>query len=166
MKKCNENLSSIKLVGITARANNDSIFKQDVTVNKVAETVYKYFHNGISEKISNRVKPGVTYCVYTDYESDYKGEYTYFIGEQVSSFEGIDNELSSLTIPAQSYIKFTNDAGPMPDVCVDLWKNIWKMSDHQLGGERAYIADFEVYDERAHDHQNVELDIYIGIKQK
>lgn len=166
MKKCNENLSSIKLVGITARANNDSIFKQDVTVNKVAETVYKYFHNAIAEKISNREKPGVTYCVYTDYESDYKGEYTYFIGEQVSSFEGIDNELSSLTIPAQSYIKFTNHAGPMPDVCVDLWKNIWEMSDRQLGGGRAYIADFEVYDERAYDHQNVELDIYIGIKQK
>lgn len=34
----------------------------------------------------------------------------------------------------------------------------------QLGGERSYIADFEVYDERASDHLNVVLDIYIGIK--
>ena len=32
-----------------------------------------------------------------------------------------------------------------------------------IGCERAYIADFEVYDERSHDHNNVTLDIYIGI---
>ena len=33
-----------------------------------------------------------------------------------------------------------------------------------MGGERSYIADFELYDERSHDYSNAVLDIYIGIK--
>ena len=53
----------------------------------------------------------------------------------------------------------------MPKVCIDMWQNIWKMNEHDLGGERSYIADFEVYDERSHDHNNVILDIYIGIRK-
>ena len=64
----------------------------------------------------------------------------------------------------QQYAKFTNLPGPMPSVCIDMWQNIWKMKASELGGERAYIADFEVYDERSVDHNNVVLDIYIGIK--
>jgi predicted transcriptional regulator YdeE len=37
------------------------------------------------------------------------------------------------------------------------------MNASDLGGKRAYIADFEVYDERSNDHNNVTLDIYIEI---
>jgi predicted transcriptional regulator YdeE len=32
-----------------------------------------------------------------------------------------------------------------------------------FGGKRAYIADFEVYDERSRDPDNTIVDIYIGI---
>ena len=53
----------------------------------------------------------------------------------------------------------------MPVVCIDMWKNIWKMSALDLGGAKAYIADFEVYDQRSSDHNNAILDIYIGIKK-
>lgn len=45
-----------------------------------------------------------------------------------------------------------------------MWKNIWTFNASQFGGERAYIADFEIYSERSKDHQNVVLDIFIGIK--
>jgi predicted transcriptional regulator YdeE len=51
--------------------------------------------------------------------------------------------------------------------CVDnfkLFQQIWKMSANDFGGERTYIADFEIYDQRASDPTNVILDIYIGIK--
>ena len=49
------------------------------------------------------------------------------------------------------------------DVIVNAWKEIWEMSSKQLGGHRSYKADFEIYDERAADHQNIVLDLYIGI---
>lgn len=53
----------------------------------------------------------------------------------------------------------------MPDVIVNSWKEIWKMSSDDLGGERAYRSDFEIYDERAQDHNNIVVDIYIGLKK-
>jgi predicted transcriptional regulator YdeE len=158
-------LTELKLVGITTRTNNAQIFERDPSTNKIAATVQKYFHNGLSEKIKYRKNPVTTFCVYTNYESDVNGDYTYFIGEEVSSFEDIAKEFETLTIPVQNYAKFTNQPGPMPSVCIDMWQNIWKMNASDLGGERAYIADFEVYDERSVDHNKVTLDIYIGIKK-
>jgi predicted transcriptional regulator YdeE len=45
------------------------------------------------------------------------------------------------------------------------WLQIWSQEDkHQLGGQRAYRADFEVYDKRAADPQNSQVDVYVGIK--
>lgn len=164
MQKVTTTLPEIKLVGITTRTSNASLFEQDPSTNAVAATVQKYFHNGLSEKISDRTKPGTTYCIYTQYETDENGEYTYFIGEAVNGFETIPDTFETLTIPAQTYAKFTNASGPMPAVCIEMWQNIWKMNASDLGGKRAYIADFEVYDERSHDHNNVILDIYIGIQ--
>jgi len=164
MKQTASVLTELMLVGVTTRTNNTQIFEQDPSVNKIAATVQKYFHGGLSSKIANRKNPGTTFCVYTHYESDMNGDYTYFIGEEVTSFHEIGDDFKTLIIPAQSYAKFTNQPGPMPLVCIDMWKSIWKMEAEELGGERAYIADFEVYDHRSVDHNNVELDIYIGVK--
>lgn len=158
-------LGELRLVGITTRTNNAHIFEADPSANKIAATVQKYFHNGFSEKINGRKNPGTTFCVYTNYESDVNGDYTYFIGEEVVSFDQINDELEMLTIPVQNYAKFTNEPAPMPAACIDMWQDIWKMKTSDLGGERAYVADFEVYDERSSDHNNVTLDIYIGIKK-
>lgn len=157
-------LPQIELVGITCRTNNDQIFKCDPSTNIIAATVQKYFHNELFQKISHRKNPGVTYCVYTNYESDFTGDYTYFIGEAVESFDDAEPEFQKLTIPPQTYAKFTNQPGPMPNVCIEMWKSIFKMTPVDFEGKRSYIADFELYDERSADHQHVILDIYIGIK--
>jgi predicted transcriptional regulator YdeE len=131
---------------------------------KIAPTIQKYFRQAVGEEIPNRKNPGTTYCVYTDYESDFTGDYTYFIGEEVKvggdSMEGF----SSIIIPAQNYAKFTSKPGIMPEVCIDMWQNIWKMKSGELGGKRAYLADFEVYDKRALDPSKTVLDIYVGVK--
>ena len=158
-------LTELTLVGITTRTNNAQIFASDSSTNKIAATVQKYFYNGLAEKIKNRKNAGTTFCVYTNYQSDMNGDYAYFIGEEVTSFNNMDEEFEMLTIPIQNYAKFTNKSGPMPAVCIDMWQNIWKMSALDLGGKRAYIADFEVYDQRSTDHNNVILDIYIGISK-
>lgn len=164
MQKTIVQLPEKKLIGITTRTNNKQIFESDPSINKIAATVQKYFHSGLAEKIDNRKTPGTTFCVYTNYESDANGDYTYFIGEEVTSFDKIEGDFESLIIPAQQYAKFTNQPGSMPAVCIDMWKNIWKMNVTELGGKRAYISDFEIYDERSANHTNVTLDIFIGIK--
>lgn len=131
---------------------------------KISTCVQEYFHKDIAGSIHNKVNPGRTLCCYTEYESDHMGDYTYAIGEEVSSFDNVSENLTTLIIPSQAYAKFTNGPGPMPDVVVSAWQSIWKMTDNDFGGERRYSTDFEVYDERASDHSRVILDIYIGLK--
>lgn len=163
MKKAIIELPEMMLIGIRARTNNKQ--EMDPSTAKISPTVQQYFHNGLYDKIPNRTKPGVTYCVYTDYDSDANGDYTYFIGELVSNLDALPEGFTSVTIPSQHYAKFTNGPKTMPDVCIEAWQQIWQMNDSDLGGKRNYQADFELYDERASDHYNVTLDICIGISQ-
>ncbi len=162
MEKMRIELPSMQLVGLTVRTNNAA--EKDPTTAKITPIIQRYFQQGISDKIQHRVKPGVLYCVYTNYESDVNGDYTYFVGEMVNALDNVAPECETLTIPAQQYVKFTNGPDKMPDVCIKAWQNIWGMTAAELSGERAYIADFEVYDERSYDPHRAVLDIYIGIK--
>lgn len=162
MNKTIITLPEVKLVGITARTSN--ALEMNPETSKIGATMQKFFASGMQAQIFGRKNPGTTFCVYTNYESDVNGDYTYFIGEEVTSFENIDKEFETLTIPAQNYAKFTNQPGPMPTVCIDMWQAIWKMNAVDLGGVRAYIADFEVYDHRSQNPEQAVLDIYIGIE--
>jgi predicted transcriptional regulator YdeE len=162
MKKVTHKMPEIKLIGLSARTSNAAEMHKETA--KIGLTMQRFFSEEIQSKIAHSKAADRVFAVYTDYESDASGAYTYFIGKEVTSFEGLDGSLETLTIPGQSYAKFTNEPGPMPAVCIDMWQKIWKMNASDLGGERAYIADFEVYDERSSDPSKAILDIYIGIK--
>lgn len=161
MKKELINKQEIKLVGLTARTNNKN--EMNPQTPKIGALAGCFWSQNIADQISNRKNPSVTLSVYTEYDSNEHGDYTYFIGEEVSSFENVPADLQKLTIPATKYQKFTTPAGKMPEVVINAWQQIWKMSVNDFGGERAYIADFEVYDRRASDPSNALVDIYIGI---
>lgn len=163
MQKTIVEMDKIKLVGIIARTS----YAQELDKMKglIFPCVQQFFHKKLFDLIPNRKNPGVTFCAYTDYESDYKGAYTYFIGEQVTSYnDSLPVGFHSLTIASQKFAKFTTDPAPMPDVIVNAWQTIWGMTSQQLGGSRNYQTDFEVYDERAQDHQKIILDLYIGLQ--
>ncbi len=162
MKKIQVYQAEKKIVGIKTRTNNQ--LEINSLEGKIFPIVKKYFHQNIAATIPHRIHPGTTFCIYTDYESDHQGDYTYFIGEEVASFEGIPKDLETLVIPPQKYVKFTNGPAPMPDVVRKPWEEIWQMTPTELGGVRSYTSDFEIYDERSRDHQNIILDIYIGIQ--
>jgi len=150
MEQTKIQLPQIMLIGINVRTSNTS--EMDESTAKIGSTVQRYFNNELSTKIPHRIKLNTTYCVYTDYESDFNGDYTYFIGEEVNSFDDLPEGFVALTIPLQNYTKLTNGPGPMPDVCIDIWKKVWANSE--LDSRRNYIAD----------HRKVVLDIYIGIQ--
>jgi predicted transcriptional regulator YdeE len=155
--------NEILLVGQKIRTNNKT--EANILTGKIYPCVMSYFSKNLAEKIANRKNPGTTFCVYTEYESDHTGDYTYFIGEEVHACSALEEGFVSITIPAQKYAKFTTDPGPMPDVIRNAWFEIWQMSEKALGGKRNFSADFEVYDERANDptHTKIVLDVYIGI---
>ena len=162
MKKELVNKPEIKLVGLTAHTNNKN--EMNPATSKIGELASRFWSQNIAGQISNRKNPGVTLSVYTEYDSNEHGDYTYFIGEEVNGFENIPAGMKKLTIPAAKYQKFTTPVGKMPEVVILAWREIWTMSANDFGGDRAYIADFEIYDQRAIDPGNASLDIYIGLK--
>ena len=163
MEKNIEQLPEIKLVGITARTSN--VLEMDPSTAKIGATIYRFDQDGLQAKILNRKTPGKIFAVYTNYESDENGPYTYFLGEEVTFFENIAPGFETLIIPAQAYAKFTSNSGKVQEISIGMWQNIWQMGAAELGGKRTYIADFEIYDERCKDLNNAIIDIYVGIEQ-
>ena len=91
-----EQLSEIKLVGIKAFTSNAREMNPETA--KIGATMQKFFGSGMQEQIFRRKNPGTVFAVYTNYESDENGQYTYFLGEEVSDFANIDQGFETLTI--------------------------------------------------------------------
>lgn len=154
----------IKLVGIKTRTNNE-FEKKNVYEGRCFALIKKFVHEKLADKIQHRTKPATLYCCYTNYESDHTGDYDYFIGEAVDSFDDVLADFETLIIPAGNYLKITNGPAAMPNVISDVWNFVWQMKDSDFSAPRSYDVDFEVYDERAKDHQAIILDVFIGLKK-
>ena len=164
MQKKRVSLPSFRLCGIKVRTSYTK--ELDAQTSLISLCVQTYFHGQLAQALSNRVRPGVTYSAYCEYQTDYKGEYTYFIGEEVDADQDIPHGFTELIVPGQTYVRYTTDKGPMPTVVHNAWRTIWKESPADLGGARAYHVDFEVYDERAENPQATILDVYVGVVSK
>jgi predicted transcriptional regulator YdeE len=131
------NLTIIKSV----RTNN---FKDENMIQKISE-----MWKEASSVLENH--HGVTYGLYYDYESDYKGDYTLSV-----AIESSDNE-SSFKIPDTSkYEIFQVDPSDEYGI-LNTWKEIWEREEKK-DLERAYSFDFEKYD------PNGPIEIHIAIK--
>lgn len=151
------------LVGVMVPTHSET--ELDAETSKITRLATHYFEANLAEKIQHRANPSVTIAAYTDYSHDYQGKYNYFIGEEVTSEEGQDlSQFKIIKIPAGKYLKITTPKGKIPDILARAWQAIWSMSPEELGGERTYKVDFEIYDERAADLNNAEVDIYVGLE--
>ena len=58
-------------------------------------------------------------------------------------------------VPKGRYAVITSATGLAEQVVPKAWQRVWSLEDqHQLGGGRAYKADFEVYNQRSRDPKN------------
>jgi predicted transcriptional regulator YdeE len=162
MKKIIEELPEIKLVGITARTSNALEF--DPKAAQIGKTMQRFFTENLQEKIQHRKNPNKVFAVYTNYESNENGSYTYFLGQEVTAFGNQSDIFQTLVIPNQTYTKFTSNPGKIPKVVINMWQNIWQMKEADFEGKRSYISDFEVYDERSTDLNSAIVDVFVGIK--
>lgn len=162
MQNTTVSIPKMKLIGISCRTNNAN--EMNPATAQIGQKVQEYFTNNAASSVPSRLKPGITYCAYTNYASGHNGDYDFVIGEVVDESATLPEGFEQINIPAQTYRKFTTNQGAMPIICVNAWQEIWAMSPAELGGERVYHTDFEVYDHRAIDPANTVLDIYVGIR--
>jgi predicted transcriptional regulator YdeE len=149
------------IIGIEARTSNALEMKGEGVIGKQWQ---KFFQEGVQQKIANRADANI-YAAYTDYASDRNGEFSFVIGVKVSAGATVPPGMVLKKVPAGDYALITSQKGPVSEVVPEAWQQVWTLEDKsQLGGIRAYKADFEVYDSRTTDPQNSQVDLYVGLK--
>lgn len=96
MNKTIITLLEVKLVGITAHTSNSLEMNPETA--KIGATMQKFFAGDMQAQIMERKNPGTVFAVYTGYESDEHGQYTYFVGEEVNEFKNIPQGFEMVTI--------------------------------------------------------------------
>lgn len=153
-------LEGFTVIGIATRTNNAREASADGVIGKQWT---RLMQEDVLAKIPGKLDHSIV-ALYTDYESDHNGEYTFVLGSKVSSPANVPEGMVAKKIPAGRYAVFTSGRGPGQKVVSELWMKINSLSKSSLGGDRTYRADFEMYDERAADPRNLQMDVYVGIR--
>lgn len=114
----------------------------------IAEKIQKLWYD-TSVKIP-KDKELNKYAVYSEYESDYKGDYTLFIG-----VDKIDSH-KEIIIKEENYKIFSVDTSS-PHGIIMAWQKIWEMEEQGLLN-RAYTVDYEKY------YPDGKIEIFIALK--
>ncbi len=148
------------MAGLTARTNNAAEMSGNGRIRGIWQN---FLQPDLVAKIPNKV--GVDpIAVYTDYETDHTGHYTYFLGVPVLSGEAMPSNLTVRHVLPGRYAVITSNRGPVAQVVPEVWQRIWAMSEEELGGKRAFLCDYEIYDQRSADPENAQIDVYIGLR--
>jgi predicted transcriptional regulator YdeE len=108
------------------------------------------------EKIPHRLGSD-TIVLYTDYESDKDGAYTYVLGAKVSEAENVPAGMVARSVPAGEYAAFVSE-DRSPQSVVSVWQRIWKLEDSKEL-RRAYKTDVELH------KPDKSLEVYVGVKE-
>jgi predicted transcriptional regulator YdeE len=150
---------SFTVVGLTVRTTNDKEAGGQGLIPKLWEGV---MDGDKLSQIPNRVSDDLV-VVYSDYASDFTGEYNYTLGVRVSSADKVPDGFVARKIQAGKYAVIHSEQGPPQQVIPALWQKINQMTPQQLGGGRAYKTDFETYTDVT-DWGNIQMKVHLGLK--
>jgi predicted DNA-binding transcriptional regulator YafY/predicted transcriptional regulator YdeE len=117
----------------------------------------EFSNNQIFEKISNKLGYDVV-CIYEYIDNNPKNGCNLLIGTEVSSLEGISEELSKMEIPGGNYIQFISKGDITKGSVGETWNEIM-----QSNLDQNFTYDIEVYGKKAKNMQDAEVDIYISV---
>jgi predicted transcriptional regulator YdeE len=150
--------AAFTVIGLSVRTDNQ---KEAGGNGLIPQMWQRAMQEGLLENIPHRADNNLT-VVYTDYTAK-PGEYTYVLGVRVSTVDKLPDGMISVNVPAGKYAIVDSDKGSLPEVLPKVWQRIFAMPATELGGERAFKADYEVYPE-GFDWQNAQIPVYLGLK--
>lgn len=132
------------IIGRADRTSNT--LEADFITARIPAAWESFINDDLTALIPHQRKEGVLLAIYTDYESDYTGEYTHIIGAEVSELSAIPEGMVGLTVPPAHYLVF-RASGEMPDAVFKAWQAVWDYFSQPSVYQRAYTADYEHYGE-------------------
>lgn len=147
------------VIGIEARTNNAQESGGDGAIPKQWQ---RLFMENLLSRIPDRLDQSIV-AVYTNYASDWNGNYTYVLGAKVKPGTRAPDGMVSKRVPAGTCIELTSKRGKPEQVVPEMWKEVWTYFQIPGSPARAYGADFEIYDDLS-DPTNMQVKLYIGVK--
>ncbi|MES2656685.1 MAG: effector binding domain-containing protein [Bacteroidota bacterium] len=147
-------IDTFNIIGIAVRTTNEN----GQSSKDIPALWNTFMAEGILAKIPNRISDDI-YCMYTEYEKDHTKPYTTIIGCKVADLTNVPTGMVGKTIETAQYAIHTIQGNIMEGIVYNEWLKIW---DADL--PRTFIADFEIYGEKAQDPANATIDIFVGIQ--
>lgn len=155
-----DKMDAFTIIGVSVRTNNA---KEQTPDGQIGKQWQRFFQEGLLNKIPNKADNNII-AAYTDYASDKDGDYTFVLGAKVNSDKEVPAGMVALKIPSGRYAMFTSEKGSVNKIMFALWRRIWEVPKSAPGGDRAYKTDFEIYDQRAADPENSQVNVHVGIR--
>jgi len=152
-----KHLDSFVCMGKSARTTNEAEMKGEGVISAQWEHFYR---DQVLASIPAKENAPIL-AIYTNYESDETGAYTFAIGAEVAQKQESPPGLDTYVVPASEYIVFTTRKGNVSEIVLETWQYIWEWSQTN---KRVFLTDFELYDSRCSDPQNSQVDIYVSVK--
>lgn len=147
-------INQFNVIGISVRTTNEN----DMAAKDIPALWQKFMQERIIDKIPNKIDDTV-YCIYTEYEKDHTKPYTAILGCSVKDLNHIPDGMVCKIINTTSYETFTAKGNLMQGAVFNEWVKIWN-SDLN----RAFTADFELYNQKSMNPEDAEVDIMIALK--
>lgn len=147
-------IEPFNVIGIAVKTTNEG---GQASID-IAELWQKFLSENLVAKIPNKVDQEI-YSLYTDYLGDHTQPYTAILGCKVSTLKDIPEELVGRSLKGGEYVKTTAKGNLMQGLIVNHWSEIFEMELN-----RAFIADFEIFGEKAQDPSNAEVSFFVGVK--
>ncbi|MDX2242485.1 MAG: GyrI-like domain-containing protein [Leptolyngbyaceae cyanobacterium bins.302] len=148
----------MKFIGVEAKTSSQ--LESNKKTAQIPGLHRKFLKEGLEEKIPNRIDSDLYFAVYTNYESDQTGTYSFILSAEVSNSDEVPDGMVAIDIPTAQYLVFTVK-GSLPHALTRTWKEIWNYFANNKVYQRAYTADFEVYDKSFPDL----VEVYIAIQK-
>jgi predicted transcriptional regulator YdeE len=147
--------SAFLVVGLRTRTTNRIEAVSEMA--RIPVLWRKFFADNVSDSIPARIPDSADIvAVYSDYESDHRGQYSLIVGHRVSSLDHIPKGMGGLLVRQGRYLRFPVE-GPLPSALIEAWDAIRQFFDLSHEYERAYITDFEI-------HRPNDVEIFIAVK--
>ncbi|MEM9834695.1 MAG: GyrI-like domain-containing protein [Bacteroidota bacterium] len=147
-------IEPFQMIGIAVRTTN----QDGQATREIAELWGKFLSEGILLKIPNKIDDTV-YSLYTDYEGDHTQPYTTVLGCKVTSLDTIPEGMVGKSFDGGKYVETSAKGDLTQGLIVNHWSKIWEM-----GLDRRYTADFEVFGSKAQNPQDAEVDFLVAVK--
>lgn len=147
-------IDSIAVIGQQIRTSNAREMDPDTA--QISRLWTHVYTDNLFGQIPHLLGDMTPIAVYTDYESDHRGDYALVVSGGVAKIDTVPQSLTALTIPAGRYLVFTAN-GTLPQAVIDAWGQIWAYFEGEAPYTRLYTCDFEHY------RSENSVDIYIAI---